>query len=59
MKFLVFYINTFHSVIQDHKNPFWTVDRLLMSISERGKAEPNYIEVDENFPKSKFLFCRL
>ena len=45
MKFLVFYINTFHSVIQDHKNPFWTVDRLLMSISERGKAAEGKVKL--------------
>ena len=33
--YVYIYINTFS--IQDHKNPFWIVDRLLMSISERGR----------------------
>ena len=47
MTFLVFYINIYMQIyvyiyintfsIQDHKNPFWIVDRLLMSISERGR----------------------
>ena len=33
--YVYIYINTFS--IQDHKNLFWIVDRLLMSISERGR----------------------